>query len=395
MKWIPYIFKKTDDFIVSLAESDKIKQDCPIVNIPVQQLWERDTTRNKLIALLKLKYNPNERLIMEVSNEIFREEFFGEKDDLALPLLDLMIWHQNRNWELKDIQKADIQKAEALEAMTNLTRQRYWDYTSPNLNLRLVHKQPFITKLIFPVVAKTPIRSIQYFVDVHSRFAFNSIRKSGHQFSDDIISYLYEVLILNQKTANKLHSIIKLIHEAKNKKEQAILLRGEIDAISEVDLIVTYLKASIEKTTSLMGYTFSIPKLEDKKEHSKRVLSLEAKIPETVKKQSYYEFFIEYIGSSQLTKLNNYRTGILHKKGISKNQPQEFYKSNESYKQLSEMFDYLFEQHCKNSAILIASLALLTDELVKIDKPDFDLGELPFKSLVGELKQIIKADNNV
>ena len=36
------------------------------------------------------------------------------------------------------------------------------------------------------------------------------------------------------------------------------------------------------------------------------------------------------------------------------------------------MFNYLFEQHCKNSTILIASLALLTDELVKIDKPDFE-----------------------
>ena len=393
MKWIPYIFKNTDDFIVSLADPDKIKQDCPIVNIPIQQLWERDSIKNKLIALLKLKYNPNEQLIMKISNEIFREELFGEKDDLANPLLDLMIWHQNRNWELKDIQKSDIQKADALEAITNLSRQRYWNYTSPNLNLRLVHRQPFIATLVFPIVAKTPIRSLQYFVDVHSRFAFNSIRKSGHQFAEDIISYLYEVLILNQKTANKLHSIVKLIDEARREKGQSILLRSEIDAISEVDLIVTYLKASIEKTTSLTGYTFNIPKLEDKKEHSKRISALKSKIPEIVKKQSYYEFFIEHISSLQLEKLNNYRTGILHKKGISTNQPQEFYKSNESYKSLTEMFNYLFEQHCKNSTILIASLALLTDELVKIDKPDFELSELPFNSLMNELKQIIKADN--
>jgi hypothetical protein len=40
------------------------------------------------------------------------------------------------------------------------------------------------------------------------------------------------------------------------------------------------------------------------------------------------------------------------------------------------MFNCLFEQHCKNSTI-IASLALLTDEWVKVDKPDFELSEIP------------------
>ncbi|MBA7555311.1 hypothetical protein ES705_47969 [subsurface metagenome] len=373
---------------MSLANPDKIKQDCPVVNIPIQQLWERDSLKNKLIAVLKLKYKPNEQLIQKIANEIFKEEFFGKKDDLANPLFDLMIWHQNRDWELKNIQKTDIEKADALEAMTNLSRKRYWDYTSPNLNLRLALRQPIITPLVFPIVAKTPIRSLQYFVDVHSRFAFDSIRKSNHQYVDDIISYLYEALILNQKTANKLHGIVKLIDETRCEKGQAILLKSEIDAISEVDLIVTYLKASIEKITSLTGYTFNISKLEDKKEHKQRIKALESKIPEGVKRQPYYEFFIEHISTSQLEKLNKYRTGILHKKGISSNQPQEFYQKNESYKSFTEMFNYLFEQHCKNSTILIASLALLTDELVKIDKPDFEISKIPFNSLMKELKQI-------
>ncbi len=395
MKLISYIFKNTDGFMVSLADPDKIKKDCPVVNIPIQQLWKRDSIKNKLIALIKLKYKPKEQLIMKVSNEIFKEEFFGEEDDLAKPLIDLMIWHQNRDWELKYIQEYDIKKADSLEAMTKLTRQRYWKYTSPNLNLKLVCKHPFIATLVFPLVAKTPIRSLQYFVDVHSRFAFNSIRKSGHKFTEDIISYLYEVLILNQKTANKLHSIVKLIDETKNKKGKSILLKSEINAISEVDLIITYLKASIEKTTSLTGYIFNIPKLEEKKEHKKRISALKSQIPEKVKKQPYYEFFIEHISSSQLEKLNNYRTGILHKKGISINQPQEFYKNNESHKLLTKLFNDLFEQHCKNSTILIASLALLTDELVKINKPDFDLSELPFNSLMSVLKKIKTTDKMV
>lgn len=386
MIFTKYIFKRTDDFIVSLANPDKIKKDCPIVNIPIQQLWERDSFKNRFMAFLKMKYKPDKELIRKIADDIFKEELFGEEDDLANPLLDLMVWHQNRDWVLNNLQEADIDKANALEAMTNLNRKRYWDYISSNLNLRLAIRQPIITFIIFPVVTKTPVRSIQYFVDVHSRFAFNSIRKSKHKYADDIISYLYEVLILNQKTANKLHNIVKLIDDSKKRKGETIMLRSEIDAISEIDITVTYLKASVEKITSLTGYTFNIPKLEEKKEHKKRIKALEFNIPKKVKKQPYYEFLIDHISSHQLEKLNNYRTGILHKKGISANQPQNFYQKKESHNTLLELFDFLFDQHCKNSTILITTLALLTDELVEIDKPDFALNEIPYKSLINVLK---------
>lgn len=388
LDWRKHLFKNTDDYIVSLASIENLKQDCPVVNIPAIQLWKRDTLRNKIKSIFRLKYKPKEDLIQKIANEIFIQEFFGLKDDLAYPIFDLMIWHQNRDWTLGNLNESDVQKADALEAMTNLSRKRYWEYDSPNLNLRLIRRQPVIAPLVFPVVAKTPIRSIQYFIDVHSRFSFNSIRKSNHQFADDIISYLYEILLLNQKTANKLHSIVKLIDESKHKKGDLIMLRSEVDAIAEVDIIITYLKATIEKITSLVGYTFEIPKLEDKKEHKKRVKALESGIPDEVKMQLYYKFFIEHISSTHLQKLNNYRTGILHKKGISTNQPQEFYQSKGAYRTLTEMFHFLFDQHCKNSTILIASLTLLTDELVKLDKPNFKLQEIPFHSLIKELKEI-------
>lgn len=388
------ILNRTDDYIVSLASPENIKQDCPVVNVPMIQLWNHDTAINKVKAFLRLKYKPDQELIQHIAYEIFLKEFFGSKDDLAKPLLDLMIWHQNRKWSLLNLEKSDSGKADALEAMTILSRKRYREYVSPNLNLRLIHRQPIIGPLVFPVVAKIPVRSIQYFIDTHSRYAFDRIRRSKHKYSDEIISYFYEVLILNQKTANKLHSIIKLIDDVKKKNNESIMLRSEIDAISEIDLIIMYLKASVEKMTSLVGYTFGITKLEDKKEHNKRISSLIDQIPEQVKLQPYYKFFIEHISSSQLEKMNNFRTGILHKKGIAKNQPQEFYASKDGYKSLVEMFDFLFEQHCKNSTIVIAVSSLLTDELVKLDKPTFELSEIPFKSLIDELKEII-ADNNV
>lgn len=390
INWIKFISKKSDDFVVSLAKPENMKKDCPVVTIPIQQIWKRDSRWKRIKAILRLNYQPDEYLIQKIAEEIFIEEFFGTIEDLAKPLFDLMVWHQNRKWELNNLSSEDQEKADALEAMTNLSRKRYWKYTSPDLNLRLVQKQPIIAPLVYPVVAKTPVRSIQYFVDVHSRFAFNSIRKSKHKYASDLISYLYELLIIQQKVVISLHSLIRIIDNARTDKLNSILIKSEIDASLNIDSIVTYLKSSIEKSITLIGYTFCIPKLEDKKEHKKRISALENGIPDTTKQQPYYHFIDEYISSKRLEELNRFRTGILHKKGISTIQPHSFYRDNEAYKKIIDVFHFLFDQHCKNSTILIASLALLTDELVKLDKPDFKLSDIPIESLTNELKMLLK-----
>ncbi|NPD47598.1 hypothetical protein [Lentimicrobium sp. S6] len=384
MNVVKYIFRNTNDFTVSHTKLDKIKRDCPIAVIPFQLVWARDSLKNKVKTIFKLKYLPNENLLQKIAEEIFMAEVFGDKEDLGVVLFDIMLWHQNRSWELDNLTESDTRKANALEGMTVLSRKRYLEYTTPRLKLLLKNHQPIVTFLIFPLVAKTPIRSIMYFIDIQSRFSFNSIRKAKHKYADDIISYLYEVLILNQKSANKLHSLVKHIYEAEHQKKDSILLRTEIDAISEVDTIITYLKASIEKNTTLVGYTFNIPKLEEKKEHKKRIKAIENNVLEDVKKKSYFKMFMDGISSAQIENLNNYRTGLLHKKGVSSNQPQEFYGSQDSYKSLTKMFDFLMGQHRENSILIIATLALLTDELVKLDKPNFNLSDLPVNSLFND-----------
>ncbi|MBK7465913.1 MAG: hypothetical protein IPJ43_03350 [Saprospiraceae bacterium] len=133
-----------------------MKQDCPAVNIPLIQLWNRDTTLNKLKAILRCKYHPRQELIQQIAREIFFEEFFGSKDDLAEPLLELMVWHQNRNWCLLNLENSDSEKANALEAMTHLSRKRYWEYTSPALNLQLIYKQPIIVPFNLSYCGENP-----------------------------------------------------------------------------------------------------------------------------------------------------------------------------------------------------------------------------------------------
>jgi len=381
-----------DDYLVGLADPDKIKKDCPIAIVNKQQLWQKENFFSKLKSTLKLNYEPSLKVIRSTAKEIFKTEFFGTEEDLGPPLFELMLWFQNLDWELNDLKSIDWERADALEQMSKLNRKN--EFTSPWLNMRLYPKQEIITPLVYPIVAKTPIRSIQYFVDVQSRFAFNSIRKSKHKYADDINSYLYEILTLNQKTANLLHKSVGFMHKIQTEKGEALMMKEEIDTISNNDAIITYLKSSIEKIVYFVGYTFEITNLEGKKEHKKRLKTLDQEIPNFVKKQDYYQFFEEHISSKQLEQLNKYRTGVLHKKGLSKNQPHSFAGNKNPIEKLKEMFDFLFDQHCKNSLLLIAGLSLLTDELVKLDYPDKMFFNIPFENLTESIKKMKKAGNN-
>lgn len=145
--------------------------------------------------------------------------------------------------------------------------------------------------------------------------------------------------------------------------------------------LISYLKATVEKIIILIGYTFKDSSIESKKTHKSKITALKKIIPESTKKNLYYQFIEELISTENLELLNKYRTGILHKRGIANLLPHKFYANNNSKETFTPLFKDLHEQHCKNSIILISALALLTDELVKVNKPDFSMADLPMDSL--------------
>ncbi len=68
------------------------------------------------------------------------------------------------------------------------------------------------------MVVKIPITSFAHYLDMHFEFAVNSIRKANHPEADDIISYLYELLNIQQKIAISLHEYLRLTHYPQLKK---------------------------------------------------------------------------------------------------------------------------------------------------------------------------------
>lgn len=373
-KLVNFFFRPEIEPVVFLGE--KQQKGSLIAPVNLKKLWKRQSFRTKLLSILKLGWQPTEDEVTKAGIENFKWDIFGEEADYGDKLLNLMAWHNCRDWKFDSLTQEDVKKAEAIDNMGILTRIRYGQRSS-FLNLNLAKHYPFLCVLARPMVVKIPILSMRYFLNVHCEFTFNSIRQSKHEKADALISYLYEILFLQQKTAAALHEYVRLIAHLQTGKKSALFTNAEIDAIMKADLLFSYLKASIEKTMALTGLIYSVENLDSKKHHAAKVKALIECIPKDLYLSPYYQFVLEYVKPEYLEKLNNYRTGLLHKKGISDLQPHNYVGEKGEALPFKKIYQVLHEQHTQNTAVLLGVLAMLTDKLVDLDPPEVKMEDIP------------------
>lgn len=372
---IKIVFKLDDEIVVMLGTTTQ--PGSLFVPIKTRQLWERESISTKLKAIFSLSWQPTEDLLRIASKSIFMDDMFGVPEDYGEDLFRLIKWHNSREWNLKELTEQDNRKADAIESMTILTRIRY-EQTSGILHLKLFERAPFICFLTVPMIVKIPVVSMQYFINIHSHFAFNSIRKAKHPQADNLIDYIYEVLYLQQKTAIAIHEFLLRLDYAQKNKNESLLVNAEINAIMYADLIFSYLKACIEKTMVIVALTHGITNLDSKKTHQSKLTALKEGLPKKLFDLDYFQFMFNFFSSENLDELNNYRSGILHKKGIADLQPHNYVDKKADSLPLRNILNVILEQHSKNAATLIGALAILTDKLVELDRPDINIQDLPF-----------------
>jgi hypothetical protein len=331
----------------------------------------------KIISVLSLKYKPKDKNVLLVAQEILISDIVGSESDYGDKLIDLLSWHNSRKWKLNSLTKSDIEKADSLDAFALLIFNRIRNRLSFRLNLDLYNIDPQICTLIYPMVVKVPIISFQYFLNIHKAYAFNSIRESEHPQANHLISYLYDILYLQQKIAYSLYDFSNQIIYAERNKKHNIVIGAELNALMSADLLFTYLKASIEKIIVFVGLIYNLHNLDSKKTHKSKINAILKGVPEIARRQFYFAFLMEFVKSENLEELNKYRSGILHKQGISDLQPHNYYGDKTNPLPLHKIFEAIHEQHAKNTAILICSLALLTDDLVSRKPPKMTNEEVP------------------
>lgn len=361
------------------------RQWAPYVRIESRALWAAESRANKARALLRGRWQPGEPLIQADAWVSYRRLYFGGDEDGGDHLAILNDWHFAREWDLDALTEKDRERADALATFTVLTHLRYKHVASSRLNLRLAERVPYMADLVYPMVAKTPVFSLRYFLDLHAHYAFNAVRRAQHPHADDVIALLYDLLFLQQKTAIALLEYTRLMSHAELHKGAAQITNAEVEAIMAADGLFAYLKASVEKTIALVGATHGIRNLDAKKEHKKRVAALREGLPKGVENLPYGAFLFEMVGTEHLEDLNDYRTGLLHKKGIADLQPHAYVARDAMESPFRKVFGVLHEQHSKNTALLLVALALLTDKLVQLDRPPFGPEDIPSALKTAEL----------
>jgi hypothetical protein len=394
---LKYYLRTPEDFVITLGS--QMQKGAIFAVVYSISLWKEVPLSQKILSVLKRRWSQSEELQRKVAEEILIADLFGTKEDYGDIMFNLMQWHNSYLWELDFLTQEDKDRSDSIVKFTVLTRTRFIGLHYIHLRLHLAQKCPFISLLVTPMLAKIPVIAIRYYVDIHFEFAVNSIRKSNHPMASDLISYLYEIIFIQQKLAISLHEYIRLADFTYKNKKDALLLNAETDTMREADNGIGYLKASLEKIISLIALTHEIQNLDDKKTHQAKLRALDSKLPEKVLSLYYWQFIRDFISSENLEELNNYRTGVMHKKGISKLQPHQYVGKSENELPFSSVFSFLHEQHSRNTAVLIAALAILTDDLVNRDPPTkewqadffqfaYNMAEMQLSSFPDELKKI-------
>lgn len=370
--FLRHYFGVQDDLVVHLG--DEFQKGSLFTVVYTKSFWKEQSLLTKLRSIVTKRW-PDPKLLGAKARQILLEDIFGGPEDFGNSLLELNRWHHSQKWDLSECTKEDIERADALNSMSVLVRTRFKHHSYQTL--RIAARAPLMCTLINAMIIKVPILSITHFIDVHVSFTFNSIRRSKHKYANDLISFLYDLMFVQQKIAISLHDFVLRVHNAEKSKNEALLTYDEVVAITEADVIFTYLKASIEKTVSIIGLTHYIKDLDTKKTHKAKLSTLDKEIPEKIKKVYYWNFIRDFLSSDNLEELNSYRSGLLHKKGISDLQPHNFVGIKAKELRIRKIFNVLCEQQCMNTATIIGALALLTDELVRLDPPDLTTLDLP------------------
>ena len=214
------------------------------------------------------------------------------------------------------------------------------------------------------------VRSMRYFIDINPHYSFSCIRKSNYKHKDLLITLLYEILLEQSRTAFDLLEYQKLCSFIRGQKKQDTLLLEEVNAAEKVKNIVIRLKSFIEKMVILIAAAYDDITIDStRKKHKSRVAIVNKLMAEKDKSLPCYGYLLKYIESESFKKLDNLRTGILHKKGISRLQPHNFFSEGEfNNTPFPEFLDLVRFHHRRNSVALLCSLAVLVDRLI-VDVP--------------------------
>ena len=329
------------------------------------------------VAVIDYCTKCSEDEIFKAAYELFMDEYFGtSSEEFSEGLFCLMKWHFDNNYfDNSLLLESDIERCFAISAFSSLNLQYISASTLtyyPILSIDENYREYMI--LLIPMIVKVPIVSIKRCIEIDSWYIFSKVRESEHKYADEIISYLYEIQVTNYKLYRSFIKVNEFIERIES-TELSILDNDKVDLIFHLEYITIFIKSIIEKIIVVLAYSYEINTIENRKTHKSRISLLNENIDLHIKEQFYYEDFLKFISSENIETLNRIRTGILHKKGVSKIQIHKVIEFD--INELGNLVGMLWGYFEHTTVATICMLSMLTDKLVAMDPPAISFDELP------------------
>jgi len=337
------------------ASIDKtLQKGAPFAVVYARTLWRNESFGKKVRALLSHRWAPSGEQIQKSAGTILRTNVFGGPEDYGDYLIQLATWHFSREWRLDALTAADREKINSIDVFTGLTRSRFKDEHYTPLPLWLAKRDPNICALIFPMALKAPVIAIRYYLDIHYAYTFNAVRKARHSGGDALISVMYDLAFIQQKIAVAFHEYIRLLVHVRTRNNRTLATNPAVEALRQLDNVITLLQASVEKIISFVGVMYGLPLAAGAAGaagegfYAKNLEILQKELPREVLQSFQWHLIEEFVSPANLEALAAYGNGLLYKKG-------------------TEVFAPLHEQHARNTAALLGAMSLLTDKLALLD----------------------------
>ena len=346
-----------------------------VITLSTREILKELTFVQKILFLLGLRSFKStddiEIRIGKLMARVAQDEIFGYDSDFGKKLFILNMEISKKNWNVeKHLTPKDLQRADAIGALNIMIRNKFIGVVSdPPLNMSLFNTYPEVCLTIAPMTSYVLVQSIRYFIDINPHYTFSAIRQSNHQHKDELIAYLYELLVLQAENAKSLLELLELCHTIQQKKGDSFLIKEERDAAEKINSLILRLRAFIEKIMAFWGVVYGDTSVASAGKHKTREKKVNEHIRKSYEKHPYYQLLTEYVKSKNFAELDKYRTGILHKKGSSDTQPHSFAGKKFDDTPFKKLLALIMEHRQRSSIALVSVLAVMTDELITKEPP--------------------------
>ena len=341
----------------------------PLACVYSRGIWDNLPFRTRLRSIAAGRWSPDPLEVFRAGISVIQHDAVGYEGDGARLVLNS--WQTTPELEGADSIGAD-RRAGAL-AMSASCARSVLSQEYQHLGLNLLDTWPELADLIVPTATAVPLRSLRWFVEPCPYEALGRMRSSTHEHAETLEDYFCDLIFLQHKLVVNIAHIDSTLRHAMALPDDTVFDWTLLSLAGLIEAMIVYEKSLAEKLVVYLCYLKGVPGVEKFKKQRQRLARLDAALDQ--EGLFYHRIVMDALSAEALERLNSYRNGILHKRGLASLRPDRL-SDTTTRADLEGIAEFGREQFRKIAAALVATVAMTTDELVRRAPPENTAAQL-------------------